>query len=504
MKPVLLCRHRARLAVLVEEEDFLSHAVAYAEGLQRRELVRRVEAEATLLLTGTQFSIDTTEVRGFDDGVGFTLCAELMAWLHADPEWILLRVASVEEPGKNRWLLTVQIMPSEAASSGGAGSLQKGLDAVAELLKLMENEVGQAGGAIDQGVLQGTIGELCLATLALEIVSVRPSTYSVATDVPTLQDDVERAREDAARRTAELRAIDKERERAALRGSTQRWHFTKGAVDWLDAAASKEASQHADADGGGGDGDGGGGGGGGGASTSRYSPTTAQAELASQMGRADDALRAAAELKSQRAQIASELRAANAVVAVIEELHARSEWADVCVPHRPELTVDMAWNLPLVDPAKAAVAARRAWEAAAAAAAAAVAARAAGRGGDSFSRKQDGASRRQARSGVGGSGHGGNAFSFGGGGGGQHRAGNIAAKPFEDERSAAERGLTQVCYYCAQLSPPVRGAHTFITCSKRKRAGVSEYRESALAELLTTLREELVAARTEIDALGRV
>ena len=249
MKPVLLCRHRARLAVLVEEEDFLSHAVAYAEGLQRRELVRRVEAEATLLLTGTQFSIDTTEVRGFDDGVGFTLCAELMAWLHADPEWILLRVASVEEPGKNRWLLTVQIMPSEAASSGGAGSLQKGLDAVAELLKLMENEVGQAGGAIDQGVLQGTIGELCLATLALEIVSVRPSTYSVATDVPTLQDDVERAREDAARRTAELRAIDKERERAALRGSTQRWHFTKGAVDWLDAAASKEASQHADADG---------------------------------------------------------------------------------------------------------------------------------------------------------------------------------------------------------------------------------------------------------------
>eukprot|EP00966_Prymnesium_polylepis_P333534 7388994-Prymnesium_polylepis.1 len=50
------------------------------------------------------------------------------------------------------------------------------------------------------------------------------------------------------------------------------------------------------------------------------------------------------------------------------------------------------------------------------------------------------------------------------------------------------RVLTQVCYFCAQLQPPVRGAHTFIDCVKRKRAGKREFQPDAFATLTASLQ----------------
>ena len=161
---------------------------------------------------------------------------------------------------------------------------------------------------------------------------------------------------------------------------------------------------------------------------------------------ADEALHAKKELKQRRLSILEKLRSATAVVSVIEALHARSTWPEVCVPHRETLSIDRNWNFPLYD---------------ADAAAAKEAKEKRGRGGAVRSSREVGA-----------------------------RAG----APTADEPTAEERGYTQVCYYCAQLHPPVRGAHTFIDCLKRKRAGLLEYEPAALDAELISLRAQLQEA----------
>jgi hypothetical protein len=57
--------------------------------------------------------------------------------------------------------------------------------------------VGQPAN-FDPEALAQSAAELGLAQLSLEVVSVRPASYSVA-DVPTLQQDLERARHEKAR-----------------------------------------------------------------------------------------------------------------------------------------------------------------------------------------------------------------------------------------------------------------------------------------------------------------
>merc|ERR1711965_1191230 len=137
------------------------------------------------------------------------------------------------------------------------------------------------------------------------------------------------------------------------------------------------------------------------------------------MDKADEALRTKSELKARRQLVTQELRTASAVVSVNEALHARSSWPDVKVPNRETLSIDRNWNFPLYDP--------------------------------------DALARERAKEAKG------------------KRVGRGASAQVCQPVSAEERSYTQVCYYCAQLNPAVRGAHTFIDCLKRKRAGLLEY-----------------------------
>ena len=54
LRPALLCRHRARLKEVAAREAFLRQAVGFAESLQQRKLVQRVEAEAPLRRRGAR------------------------------------------------------------------------------------------------------------------------------------------------------------------------------------------------------------------------------------------------------------------------------------------------------------------------------------------------------------------------------------------------------------------------------------------------------------------
>ena len=56
--------------------------------------------------------------------------------------------------------------------------------------------------------------------------------------------------------------------------------------------------------------------------------------------------------------------------------------------------------------------------------------------------------------------------------GGIRRGGRAVDAEGERRKRAEEAVARQVCSYCASLSPPTRGAHTFMECEKRKRAQV--------------------------------
>jgi hypothetical protein len=148
-----------------------------------------------------------------------------------------------------------------------------------------------------------------------------------------------------ARLDKNLHEIDAKR--LKQRGATQHWHFTKGGVDWLEAKSREAAAQTTAADDENTDDtpdsrrtstlntfDNSDGPLGEGTSDARPPPTdgnstvnvhrlafastAAQAAMAAQMPEADDALKAASEVKALRHQMADELLAASAVVDVIE------------------------------------------------------------------------------------------------------------------------------------------------------------------------------------------
>ena len=107
---------RARLRALTEREDFLRRCVAYAAGLPSRVLVRRVEAEASLLLAASGRRQSEAITRAFDDSVGHVCVADLLGWWHADAHLVTLRIAEVKQPARDRYLLTVQILPTALLS----------------------------------------------------------------------------------------------------------------------------------------------------------------------------------------------------------------------------------------------------------------------------------------------------------------------------------------------------------------------------------------------------
>ena len=168
-----------------------------------------------------------------------------------------------------------------------------------------------------------------------------------------LQSTLEDARAEAREATAALAALDVER--LALRGSTQRWFYTRGAIEWLHArrdehpSAGEEAADEASY---GGALDGAQGGAGGvlvGAGVERVArrgsskdkPTAAQRLFEEQMDAVDETLRRSSELKQRRAGLLEARRAALAVCHVIEQSDELSKWDEIPVPNRPELCVQM-------------------------------------------------------------------------------------------------------------------------------------------------------------------
>ena len=83
-----------------------------------------------------------------------------------------------------------------------------------------------------------------------------------------------------------------------------------------------------------------------------------------------------------------------------------------------------------------------------------------------------------------------------------------AAKHAKEEAEAAAEAearaaAARVCSYCATLSPPTRGAHTFMECEKRKRAKVLEYEPRVLRDLASELAgrlDEVRVRRRELHA----
>ena len=173
----------------------------------------------------------------------------------------------------------------------------------------------------------------------------------------TLQSTLEDARTEAREATAALAALDVER--LALRGSTQRWFYTRGAIEWLHArrderpSAGEEAADEASYELGGSGGgalDGAQGGAGGvlvGAGVERVArrgsskdePTAAHRLFEEQMDAVDETLRRSSELKQRRAGLLEARRAALAVCHVIEQSDELSKWDEIPVPNRPELCV---------------------------------------------------------------------------------------------------------------------------------------------------------------------
>ena len=144
LRPAVLCAHRQRLHDAIAAEDLLSKKVKYAESLHERKLVKRVEAECTMLLRGRKYSVDESgEGRGLDDGVQHTLIEDVLDHWHADPDALSMRVAAVEEPGPLRWVLTLQILPCDLEQPNAVG-YEKSLQAIAELLRMMYSEVSFA------------------------------------------------------------------------------------------------------------------------------------------------------------------------------------------------------------------------------------------------------------------------------------------------------------------------------------------------------------------------
>ena len=116
LRSALVCRERARLRALTEHADFLRRCVAYAEGLPSRVLVRRVEAEASLMLAASGRRQSDAVTRGFDDSVGHACVVDLLNWWHADAHLVTLRIAEVKQPTRDRYLLTVQVLPTALLS----------------------------------------------------------------------------------------------------------------------------------------------------------------------------------------------------------------------------------------------------------------------------------------------------------------------------------------------------------------------------------------------------
>ena len=182
LRSALVCRERARLRALTEHADFLRRCVAYAEGLPSRVLVRRVEAEASLMLAASGRRQSDAVTRGFDDSVGHACVVDLLNWWHADAHLVTLRIAEVKQPTRDRYLLTVQVLPTAllsratspvlratspvrspmhspgATKLGGFGGFGSGasctddsmeppaeaaVEAVNELMRLMTGEVGK-------------------------------------------------------------------------------------------------------------------------------------------------------------------------------------------------------------------------------------------------------------------------------------------------------------------------------------------------------------------------
>ena len=72
--------------------------MAYAAGLPSRVLVRRVEAEASLMLAASGRRQSEAITRAFDDSVGHVCVADLLGWWHADAHLVTLRIAEVKQP----------------------------------------------------------------------------------------------------------------------------------------------------------------------------------------------------------------------------------------------------------------------------------------------------------------------------------------------------------------------------------------------------------------------
>ena len=361
----------------------------------------------------------------------------------------------VSEPAKDKYLLNVQVVPtvvareegraaaasaaaldplaaaataSAAASADGAAplaGLEPGLAAVSSLVKLLASEVGQ-GANFDIEALSATTEALGVSQCHLDVVSVRPAHLTVAPDVPTLQEVLSSCRAEIGQIDASLAAINSRR--LSLRGSTQAWHFHKGGVEWLQAKHAPTPDADADAAAAGG-----------GATAAdataaaANAPTTAQAAMARAMDKVDERLRASSALKAQRTELGAQRRRARATCHVIEELHMRSEWPEVPVPNKPELCVDLDWNFPL-EPTDDSPAARPT----------------PGQAPLSL------AHRRRGSAVAGGAGGARRSSELGGAGGG--RSALSPMKMGQMMPAADQRGFTQICAFCATLSPPVRGA----------------------------------------------
>ena len=80
-----------------------------------------------------------------------------------------------------------------------------------------------------------------------------------------------------------------------------------------------------------------------------------------------------------------------------------------------------------------------------------------------------------------------------------------AAEQLEAERNGspeARRASGRFCYHCATQDPPIRAAHPFVDCPKRRKACVREYTAEAMQQAVEELRVSREACQAVLDKQG--
>ncbi|KAL1512141.1 hypothetical protein AB1Y20_005409 [Prymnesium parvum] len=447
LRPSLLYHRRVELRAVTVEVGFVEACLAYAKGLTERKLVRRQEAEATLQLSTYRFASmnvgEPAKRNPFNDDASQVLLQELITWWGVDTKQLQLTITDIREIDSDKWGITLQMAMLEGQQSDDMVEVVEITPQLNEIINFMTKELGDPR-AIDAEALTKTARVLDVSQVNVEVLSVRPPQLN-ATNVPTLQEAIEGARKRCIELLQTLR--ENEEARHEYRGLTQKWHYLKGSVEWLQKLSGSSSFREA---------------------MGQDSGLTVREEhfkVLRRMLKVEGTNEEANEVKDLFKATFLEYQQMQATVHVIKSLGSLSKWPEVPVPGKAHLNVDLNWNFPLgvdIDDSEQAVqesAFRREspveddYQT------------------QSFNFEEPRRELKTADLGVG--------------------ADSLTFSTDFTSSFHNRNGADRVCYYCAQLQPPVRGAHTYIDCAKRKRAGKLEYSPEALDALIEELKNHL-------------